>query len=402
MFFTCTAGCQDDSHGHGFEPFTSLTRSAEKRAGASTLKAIEKASRIKTATTKKAPIKRPATQQVVRNAKGKFKVVDIHCHYLNPEVNRKTAHLNAAQYDPTVIFANELTNRTNVAQMRDRAPKLTGIDERLRDMDRMGVDIQAVCPAPYHYFYFTEPGYGAELAREVNEGIAQLVSLHPDRFIGMGSVPLQDPKLAVRELEYAVKKLGLRGVEINTNVNGMNLTDPRLGLEKFFAKANDLGVVIFMHPLGYTQADRLTNHYFNNVIGNPLDTTVALSHLIFDGVIERHPKIKFIAAHGGGFLAHYWARMDHAWRARPDTRTVISKRPSSYLEKVYFDSITFDPRMLKQLIDRYGARHVLLGTDYPYDMGEDHPRKLIAGVKGLSDLERRQIEGLNARRLLNF
>ena len=402
MFFTCTAGCQDESHGHGFEPFTSLTRSAEKRASTSTLKAIEKASRAKTSAAKKAPVKRPATQQVVRNAKGKFKVVDIHCHYLNPEVNRKTAHLNAAQYDPTVIFANELTNRTNVAQMRDRAPKLTGIDERLRDMDRMGVDIQAVCPAPYHYFYFTEPDYGAELAREVNEGIANLVSLHPDRFVGMGSVPLQNPKLAVRELDYAVKKLGLRGVEINTNVNGMNLTDPRLGLEKFFAKANELGVVIFMHPLGYTQADRLTNHYFNNVIGNPLDTTVALSHLIFDGVIERHPKIKFIAAHGGGFLAHYWARMDHAWRARPDTRTVISKRPSSYLEKVYFDSITFDPRMLKQLIDRYGANHVLLGTDYPYDMGEDHPRKLIAGVKGLTDVQRRQIEGLNARRLLNF
>lgn len=402
MFFTCTAGCQDDSHGHGFEPFTSLTRSAEKRAGATTLKAIQKAARSKTAAAKKTPAKRPATQQVVRNAKGKFKVVDIHCHYLNPEVNRKTAHLNAAQYDPTVIFANELTNRTNVAQMRDRAPKLTGIDERLRDMDRMGVDIQAVCPAPYHYFYFTEPDYGAELAREVNEGIANLVNLHPDRFVGMGSVPLQNPKLAVRELEYAVKKLGLRGVEINTNVNGLNLTDPRLGLEKFFAKANELGVVIFMHPLGYTQADRLTNHYFNNVIGNPLDTTVALSHLIFDGVIERHPKIKFIAAHGGGFLAHYWARMDHAWRARPDTRTVISKRPSSYLEKVYFDSITFDPRMLKQLIDRYGANHVLLGTDYPYDMGEDHPRKLIAGVKGLTDVQRRQIEGLNARRLLNF
>ena len=402
MFFTCTAGCQDDSHGHGFEPFTSLTRSAEKRAGASTLKAIDKAARSKSTPAKKAPAKRTASQHVVRNAKGKFKVVDIHCHYLNPEVNRKTAHLNAAQYDPTVIFANELTNRTNVAQMRDRAPKLTGIDERLRDMDRMGVDIQAVCPAPYHYFYFTEPDYGAELAREVNEGIANLVSLHPDRFIGMGSVPLQNPKLAVRELEYAVKKLGLRGVEINTNVNGMNLTDPRLGLEKFFAKANELGIVVFMHPLGYTQADRLTNHYFNNVIGNPLETTVALSHLIFDGVIERNPKIKFIAAHGGGFLAHYWARMDHAWRARPDTRTVISKRPSSYLEKVYFDSITFDPRMLKQLIDRYGANHVLLGTDYPYDMGEDHPRKLIAGVKGLTDVQRRQIEGLNARRLLNF
>jgi aminocarboxymuconate-semialdehyde decarboxylase len=317
-------------------------------------------------------------------------------------VNQKTAHLNAAQYDPTVIFANDLTNQTNVKQMKDRAPKLMGIDVRLKDMDRMGVDIQAVAPAPYHYFYFTEPAYGAELAREVNEGIANVVAQHPDRFVGMGSVPLQNAELAVQELEYCVKKLGLRGVEINTNVNGLNLTDPSLGLEKFFAKANELGTVIFMHPLGYTQGDRLRNHYFNNVIGNPLETTVAVSHLIFDGVVARHPKIKFLAAHGGGFLAHYWARMDHAWRARPDTRTVIKKKPSSYLEKFYFDSITFDPRMLKQLIDRYGADHVMLGTDYPYDMGEDDPRGLIAGVSRLSAADRRLIEGGNAMKLFKI
>jgi aminocarboxymuconate-semialdehyde decarboxylase len=269
-------------------------------------------------------------------------------------------------------------------------------------MDRMGVDIQAVSPAPYHYFYFTEPAYGAELAREVNEGIANVVAQHPDRFVGMGSVPLQNAELAVQELEYCVKKLGLRGVEINTNVNGLNLTDPSLGLEKFFAKANELGIVVFMHPLGYTQGDRLRNHYFNNVIGNPLETTVAVSHLIFDGVVARHPKIKFLAAHGGGFLAHYWARMDHAWKARPDTRTVIKKKPSSYLEKFYFDSITFDPRMLKQLIDRYGADHVMLGTDYPYDMGEDDPRGLIAGVNRLSAVDRRLIEGGNAMKLFKI
>jgi aminocarboxymuconate-semialdehyde decarboxylase len=286
--------------------------------------------------------------------------------------------------------------------MRDRTPKLIGIEERIHDMDRMGVDIQAVCPAPYHYFYFTEPDLGASLAREVNEGIASLVASHPDRFVGLGSVPLQNAELAVRELEYAVKKLGLRGVEINTNVNGMNLTDPRLGLEKFFAKANELGIVVFMHPLGFTQADRLTNHYFNNVIGNPMDTTIAVSHLIFDGVVARHPKIKFVAAHGGGYIAHYWARMDHAWKARPDCRTVIKRKPSSYLEKFYFDSITFDPRMLRQLIDRYGAEHVLLGTDYPYDMGEEDPRGLIAAVKKLPVQQRRQIEGLNAMRLLKI
>jgi aminocarboxymuconate-semialdehyde decarboxylase len=386
MFFTCSPSCTDPSHRHGANKVATQSAAATKTA---------------TKSWAQVPVK-PSTQKTVRNSKGKLKVVDVHCHYLNPEVNKKTAHLNAAQYDPTVIYANDLTNATNVSQMRDRAPKLMGIDVRIQDMDRMGVDIQAVSPAPYHYFYFTEPALGAELAREVNEGIANVVSLHPDRFVGIGSVPLQNAELAVKELEYCVKKLGLKGVEINTNVNGLNLTDPKLGLEKFFAKANELGIVIFMHPLGFTQGERLSNHYFNNVIGNPLETTVAVSHLIFDGVVARYPKIKFIAAHGGGFIAHYWARMDHAWRARPDTRTVIKKKPSSYLEKFYFDSITFDPRMLKQLIDRYGADHVLLGTDYPYDMGEDDPRGLIAGVPRLSAADRRLIEGGNAMKLFKI
>jgi aminocarboxymuconate-semialdehyde decarboxylase len=345
--------------------------------------------------------KKPA-RPVIRDTRGKAKVVDIHCHYLNSEVNAKAAHLKPAEHDPTSVFANDLTRQTNIRQMKERGPKLTGIDERLKDMDRMGVDIQAVSPAPYHYFYFTEPGQGAELARDVNEGIARLVATHPDRFVGLGSVPLQNAELAVRELKYAVNVLGLRGVEINTNVNGLNLTDPKLGLEKFFAKANELGTVIFMHPFGFTEGSRLTNHYFNNVIGNPLDTTIAVSHLIFDGVVSRHPKIKFIASHGGGYVGHYWARMDHAWRARPDCRTVIKRAPSSYLEKFYFDTITFDPEMVKRLIDRFGADHVLLGTDYPYDMGEDDPRGLLAKVRRLSKSDRQLIEGLNAMKLLKI
>jgi aminocarboxymuconate-semialdehyde decarboxylase len=344
----------------------------------------------------------PATQKIVKNSKGKHLVVDIHCHYLNPEVNAKTAHLNAPSYDPTVIYANEITNQTNILQMKTRAPKLMGIEERLQDMDKMGVDIQAVAPAPYHYFYFTEPELGASLARDVNHGIANVVASHPERFVGLGSVPLQNPKMAVKELEYCVKKLGLKGVEICTNVNGKNLTDPSLGLEKFFAKANELGIVVFMHPLGFTQGERLSNHYFNNVIGNPLETTIAVSHLIFDGVIARYPKIKFLAAHGGGFLAHYWARMDHAWGARKDCRTVIKKKPSSYLEKIYFDTITHDPEMLGNLVNRFGANHVMLGTDYPYDMADDHPLKTIRAVKGLSTSDRQLIEGGNAVKLMKI
>jgi aminocarboxymuconate-semialdehyde decarboxylase len=286
--------------------------------------------------------------------------------------------------------------------MKTRAPKLMGVDERLKDMDKMGVDIQAVAPAPYHYFYFTEADLGASLARDVNDGIANVVAGNPDRFVGLGSVPLQNAELAVKELEYCVKTLGLKGVEICTNVNGKNLTDPSLGLEKFFAKANELGCVIFMHPLGFTQGDRLRNHYFNNVIGNPLETTVAVSHLIFDGIIQRYPKIKFIAAHGGGFLAHYWARMDHAWGARKDCRTVIKKKPSSYLEKIYFDTITHDSEMLGNLIRRFGADHVMLGTDYPYDMADDHPLDTIRGVKRLSSEDRKLIEGGNAVKMMKI
>lgn len=409
MFFTCSPFCSDPAHQHAADNFYNAT--AQESLADSTIAALQRDSksnvRKSTKKTSQASVKKEVkpndkTRIISKDRKGKLKVVDIHCHYLNPEVAKKTEYLNAAQYDTSIIFANDLTRQTNVKQMADRASKLTGITERIRDMDKMGVDIQAVCPAPFQYFYFTEPDLGASIAREVNEGIAKIVADHPDRFVGLGSVPLQNADLAVRELEYAVKKLGLRGVEINTNVNGMNLTDPRLKLDKFFAKANELGVVIFMHPIGTTQADRLVNHYFNNVIGNPLDTTLAVSHLIFDGVIAKNPKIKFIAAHGGGYLAHYWARMDHAWRARPDCRTVIKSKPSNYLKKIYFDTITFDPTMLRHLIDVYGADHILLGTDYPYDMGEVDPLGLINSVKKLSKEDRQKIQGLNAMKLLKI
>jgi aminocarboxymuconate-semialdehyde decarboxylase len=389
LLYSCSPQCTDPRHRHAAPSTTA--------AGTGAAASAAPRSAAATATTRA-----KAALPVARSRSGKTKVVDLHCHYLNPAVNSKTAHLNAAQHDPTVVFANALTRETNVAQMKTRAPKLTGVTERLVDMDRMGVDVQAVCPAPYHFFYFTEPDYGAELARDVNEGIAKLVADTPDRFVGLGTVPLQDADLAVRELDYAVKHLGLRGVEICTNVNGKNLTDPSLKLDKFFARCEQLGILIFMHPLGYTQADRLTLHYFNNVIGNPLESTVAVSHLIFDGVMARYPKLKVLVAHGGGFIAHYWARMDHAWRARPDTRTVIKRKPSSYLEKFYFDSITFDPEMLKRLIDRFGADHVVLGTDYPYDMGEDDPLGLVAQIKRLPKASRDLVVGGNAARLLKL
>jgi len=164
----------------------------------------------------------------------------------------------------------------------------------------------------------------------------------------------------------------------------------------------ELDVVIFMHPIGFTQGGRLVDHYFNNVIGNPMETTIAASHLIFDGVLQRNPRLKIVLPHAGGYLAHYWARMDHAHRARSDCRTVIKKAPSTYLRKMYFDTIAFDPAMLRQMVDQYGADRVLLGTDYPYDMGVDDPLAFIGGVPRLKRDERAQIEGANAARLLKI
>ncbi len=378
MMFTCVP-CGDPRHGPAL--------------GAR--KGVAKTARAPRAAARSAP-------KVARDRKGRSLRVDIHCHYLNPEVQAKLAPLDPAPHDPSRVFANALTTEVNVKQMRDRAAKLSTIEVRLKDMDRMGIDVQAVSPAPNQCCYWTEPGLGLEISQAVNDRLAEIVATWPERFVGLGTVPLQNVELAVAELDRCVKKLGLRGVEINPNVNGMDLADPRLGLDRFFARVQELGVVIFMHPLGFTQGARLTDHYFNNVIGNPLETTVAVSHLIFDGVMDRHPKLKIVLPHSGGYLAHYWARMDHAHRARPDCHTVIRKAPSSYLRKFYFDTITFDRDMLRHLIDKWGDDHVLLGTDYPYDMGEVDPVGLIESVPRLARAEKDRIMGGNAARLLGI
>ncbi len=349
-----------------------------------------------------APRSSSSSTKTVKKRNGKSLRIDIHCHYLNPEAAAKVAPLNPGQHEAQIKFANPFTRETNLKQMKDRAARLSDIELRLKEMDRAGIDIQAVSPAPPQMYYWAEPGLGAEIARMVNERLAEIVAKHPERFVGMGTVPLQDPGLAVSELVHSVKTLGMRGVEIAGNVNGMDLTDPRLGLDKFFAKAEELGIVIFIHPGGFTQGERLMDHYFNNIIGNPLETTVAVSHLIFDGVMERYPKLKVVLPHSGGFLAHYWARMDHGHKARPDCRTVIKKKPSSYLEKFYFDTISFSPDMTRHLIERFGADHVLLGTDYPFDMGDEDPVGTIAKIPGISSAEKKQIEGMNAARLLKI
>lgn len=372
MFFTCTATSHDTcSHG----PLGEQAASDHARADPTITRAPKARRRLR---------------------------VDFHCHYQNYDVGAQAAVLKPFEKEPSIVHATPLTREVNVQQMRDRRAKLSDVATRLKDMDRMGIDVQAVSPAPAQYYYYAEPGFGLELARAQNERIAEISASHPDRFVGLGTVPLQDPKLAVKELEHCVRKLGFCGLEIGTNVNGIDLADPRLKLDRFFARAQELGVILFMHPMGFTHADRMTEHYFNNIIGNPLESTLAVSHLIFGGVLDRHPRLKFCVAHGGGFVAHYWARMDHGWKARPDARTALKKKPSSYLKRFFYDTITFDAGLLESLIDRVGAKQVMLGSDYPYDMGDDDPVGLVESLRGIDEKERRAILGGTAARLLKI
>jgi aminocarboxymuconate-semialdehyde decarboxylase len=310
-------------------------------------------------------------------------VIDIHCHIVSPEAAALVAASGIAPDEPMGRFSNEATRAVQKAQTETVRPMLTSVERRIADMDRMGVDIQAISPAPPQYFYWTPPELGRDAAR----------------LVGLGTVPMQAPEFAVPELERAVKTLGLRGVELCTNVAGADLSEERF--RPVFAKAEELGVLVFLHPNGFPDGRRFSEHYFSNVIGNPLDSTVAVSHLIFGGVLDAHPKLKICVAHGGGFLPAYAGRMDHAHGARSDCRLCIKRKPSWYLRKMYFDTIVFEEGQLEYLVKTYGSDHILMGTDYPFDMGMYEPIEFVSGAK-LTAADRQAILGGNAAKLLKL
>ncbi|HUB95018.1 MAG TPA: amidohydrolase family protein [Stellaceae bacterium] len=344
-----------------------------------------------------APHGRPIAVRRTTGARKHFSV-DIHCHVETPEAADLVKSVGHPP-EAAMQWSNAASREVNRRQQENIRVAITSVAARLQHMDRTGIDVQAISTAPGQYYYWAEPELGRQTARLINENIAQICAEHPDRFVGLATVPLQAPVFAVAELERAVKELGLRGVEICTNVNGEELSDERF--RPFFAKAEELGILIFMHPSGFTDGRRLSDHYFINVIGNPLDSTVAMHHLIFGGVLEDYPGLKIVVAHGGGFLPAYSGRADHAHKYRTDCRTVIKKRPTSYLRKFYFDTIVFTHHQLEYLAAQWGASHLLLGTDYPYDMALPNAVKFVEG-SGLSEADHAAILGGNAARLLKI
>ena len=336
---------------------------------------------------------------VARGKRGLF-TVDIHCHVLSKRAEALAQPHFTLDKEPTLAFATSQTREINRQQKDNLAERMTVVERRLADMDAAGIDVQAISPAPTQYYYWLDAELGRQASRMINDDIAAMAATDPRRFVAMGTVPLQDTRLAVDEMRRCVRELGMRGIEINSSVCGEELASPRLA--PFFAAAEELGVLLFLHPLGFSQGERLSKHYFNNVIGNPLESTIAVSHLIFEGVFERHPRLCMCVAHGGGYLPGYFGRMDHANGARDDCRVNISRPPSEYLRRLYFDTVVFDPEQLAYLVRRFGADHLLLGTDYPYDMAEADPVNFILSAPGLTAEDQARICGGNAARLLGI
>lgn len=338
-----------------------------------------------------------AAGEVIRTGR---KVIDLHCHWESKPVMERM-HAEADRLGKVSLnIGSELTREVNRRQMQEIRPQMESLERRLADMDQMGIDIQALAHFPPQMYYWATPETAEEVFPQMNDDLADLAATQPDRIIGMGNVPLQDTELAIAELRRCVGDLGFRGIQVATRVEQEELSASRL--EPFWDEVEALGAVVVIHSNGHDNTRRLGHHYMINTFGHPIEATLAAGHLIFDGVMERHPDIKIVLVHGGGYLPAYAARIEHAYNAREDVREGLPHPPSEYLGRFFYDTMVFAPDQLGFLIEKYGTDHVVLGTDYPYDMGESDPLGLIGRVDGLDDGARAAIAGGNAARLLGL
>jgi aminocarboxymuconate-semialdehyde decarboxylase len=311
----------------------------------------------------------------------RIKTVDVHAHCIVPDAAKVINHPLEA---PALLWSD--------------------VGTRLAHMDKSGVDVEALSINPY--WYRAERDAAEQLIKVQNEQLAGFCAGHPDRFVGFATAALQFPDLAAQQIEHAVKHQGFRGVGVAGSVAGQDLADPKF--HPFWAKCEELGVLVFMHPLGTRELEpsgRLAgNGLLTNTIGNPLETTIALSHLIFEGTLDRFPRLKVIAAHGGGYLPSYAPRSDHACfvspqNCNPDIQ--LRKKPTEYLNQLHFDALVFTPEGLRHLVAQVGASQVVLGSDHPIPW-EQHPVDHVLGTDTLSDDEKIAILGGNAAELFGL
>jgi aminocarboxymuconate-semialdehyde decarboxylase len=330
----------------------------------------------------------PAARQTLPvSVNGKrIKTIDVHCH----------CHIREAG-----ALLGEEGTKLQLLPVNGGDEVYIDIDQRLAAMDAQAIDLEVLSINPF--WYDRERDLAAQIVKIQNEKLAELCASKPDRFAAFASLTLQAPDLAVQELETAVRKQGLKGAAIGDIVNGLEFSDPKF--HPVWAKAEELGVPLFIHPQGVPELNKrfAGNGWLANTIANPLGTTIALSHLIFEGTFDRFPGLKVIAAHGGGYLPSYADRSDYACLVGPNgcsTDVALKKKPTDYLKQIYFDSLIFSPEAIRHLVAQVGAGQIVLGSDYPYPW-QLHPVDHIFASATLSDEEKLDILGRTAARLLN-
>jgi aminocarboxymuconate-semialdehyde decarboxylase len=328
----------------------------------------------------------------------KTRTIDTHAHVLTEETMALLRQA-APKIGPKLTPIDAESARLDVAGVAYKPFPRGGwdLERRLQDMDAAGVDMQVLSVTPQTFLFNQEAALTNETSIIQNDQIAKLIRQHPDRFMGLATLPMQAPELAAAELTRAMSKLGLRGAQIGTNTNGKNLDDP--ALEPLWAAASELDAFIMVHPTAVAGADRLKSYYLVNLIGNPLDTTIAAASLVFGGVLERFPNLKFLMVHGGGFTPYQAGRWIHGWNVREEAHGQLPNGPAASLDRLYYDTILHSKTNLEFLIGSLGASRVVLGSDYPFDMAMldcvEHVRSL-----DISETDRAIVLSQQAEKLL--
>ena len=327
----------------------------------------------------------------------KHTAIDIHTHveFAGTFAILKKRYSEEEIFDRFVVSATgRHSAELNQGIMSGIRDALRDPQKKIRDMEEKGLAFNVLSSTPFAFLYEVEDDLAIELARFHNDQLSEMVKKYPDRFAAMATLPLQVPDEALKELTRATKTLGLRGVEIGSHVGKRELGDEVFW--PIYKALEDLNMPIFIHPHHVAGLDRLLEFYLNNLIGNPLDTTIAAANLIFSGVLEKYPGLKIILAHAGGQFPYIIGRWDHGYQVRPECKEKVHQSPMAFFKNFYFDTITHNPDALRYLVSLAGSDHVLLGTDYPYDMGDEDPVQTVSQLTRVKAADRRKIMRENA------